>query len=75
MDTIKAWFARVFMKDWKTSLYGLVAIFCQAAPYLTSYLGTLDVPQKYLNLITFAAGIMFVLESKDGSNVSIQPTS
>jgi hypothetical protein len=75
MDAIKTYFKRVFITNWKTSFWGVLAILSQASPAITQYLCTLDVPQKYINALTLIFALIFALESKDGSNVSIQPTS
>ena len=66
MDTIKAYLKRILVTDWKTSLFGVLAILPQISTPLMTYLGTLNVQQKYLNAISFVFAILFALETKQG---------
>jgi len=59
----KTQLVRVFGKHWRNSVWACLAALPQIAPYITSYLTTIEVPAKFLNLITLVCGLCCVFTS------------
>ena len=62
---LKAQLIKVFGKHWRTSIYAVLAAIPQVSSYIVTYLGTLDVPQKYLNLMTLLFGLCCAFSAAD----------
>jgi len=69
----KAQLVRVFGPHWRNSVWACLAALPQVSPYITQYLTSVQVPQKYLNLITLVCGLCCVFSSASSKvDVSVE---
>jgi hypothetical protein len=55
----------LFGENWRTSVYGILAVLPQLADPLQDYLGTIAVSKSKLNLISLVFAVMFAMTAKD----------
>jgi hypothetical protein len=56
---------KIFGANWRTSLWGLMAVLPQIAKPIQDYLKLQEVSDKTLNIVSIVAAIIFALNSKD----------
>lgn len=62
---IPEFFEKLFGKNWRTSVYGILAILPQIANMIQQYLANIDAPKGAMDLLTLVFGIATVLNIKD----------
>lgn len=55
----------MFGENWRTSVYGIIAVLAQLADPLQDYLKTTAVSKSKLNIISLVFALMFALTAKD----------
>jgi len=56
---------KIFGNSWRTSFIALLGIICQLTNPILAYLGTLKVPQHYMDGLTLVFALLFAIYTKD----------
>lgn len=55
----------LFGPNWRTSLWGMLALLPQLAKPVQDLLAAEKIPERWLNIVTLAFAVLFVINAKD----------